>query len=320
MLIKVCKRGHKMTPENTIQKLGNRCRSCEYIRSRAYRERRRLSPERLEKHQQYMKDYRLENPECGTLPTEELVTIGYKDPLQPTPDGFGYMGAVSYNKEQTLTQCHVCGWLFKNLGCHVARRHKLKAEAYRIQFGLLPGRTLVAPNTRMMWINRWKNMTPDEKITRLEKMYEGRRMSNAQSGRIGGMASKFRLEKRNMRGSCPDQLLDKIAKLAKILGRTPQIEEFRKHYGGFVQPVYVTFGNWTNAVTLAGLTPNPKGGYPRKYTKEVLTAMLLDFKERYGREPYFSDIKSGLLPYTDAFRGYWGTWVKAKEAVYGKNA
>lgn len=324
---KTCQRGHEMTPENT--KPGNRCRACSLLRGRAYRERMRLLPKyesgppdytpKKRSDPEYARNWYLAHRRPGLLPPDTLATtIGYKEPLRPMKNGYGYEGTITYDITQTYTQCHICGWFFANLGSHAWKIHRIKADDYRERMGLTPGRSLLAPNTRAKWTNHWASFSKEKKQAVVDRLQTSRRMSNSRAGRIGGEASKFRLEKRNMRGSCPDQLLDKITVLAGILGRTPKAHEFRNHYGGFLFTTLTTFGTWSNAVKIAGLTPNRRGGYARRYTKDMLVDMLRNFKKEYGREPYNRDLRHGILPSRDAFVAHWPSWVAAKEAAYGK--
>jgi hypothetical protein len=44
--------------------------------------------------------------------------------------------------------CHICGKGFRNVGLHSYQTHGLSADEYKIEFGLIRGRGLVAPETR----------------------------------------------------------------------------------------------------------------------------------------------------------------------------
>lgn len=234
-------------------------------------------------------------------PTTEAVYIGYKDPLRPVEGGYGYHGVVSTDKTNTFMQCHMCGNFFKHLGIHISRFHKCSCAAYRREYGIASSTSLVSPKMRDILVLASDSVSPEVKAKRLIELEKGREINHSSLGR--GKS----LEQKNKEGRCPDQLIDKIQRLATLLGRTPTNSEFRLHYGGYLNSIYLTYGSWNNAVRVAKLTPGRTGRFPT-YTKKRLVSILQDFYRVNGRRPSFSDMRNAYMPSQWTFTKYFGSW------------
>lgn len=241
------------------------------------------------------------------------VISGYKEPLTKVHNGYGFLGTIAFNKEQTHTQCHICGFFFRNLSLHTTTDHKIKVNDYKDKLGI--GRTvsLMAPVTRKKYYDNWEKLPADEKLKRATEMKAGRLLAGKEGNR-----HKKSLHKKNLEGRCPEQLLDKIKRLADKLGQAPTRKEFDNEYkdeGYFIGSVALTFGTWTEALKILNLTPRLARGMRPIYDQATLIVAMQDFEKRYGREPYTKDIRAGLLPSFYTFRKNFGSFSKAKEFI-----
>lgn len=246
-------------------------------------------------------------------PDTPSIMHGYKEPLRPVKDGFGYYGVVTYDKDEAKTQCHYCGYFFTNLGIHLHHMHGTKVAEYKQQFGLRKQKSLVATKTRAKYISSFEKLTESQRQQKYAALKLGWALKKAGETRnVGGVKS---LEKRNEEGSCPDQLLDKIKQLADQLGRTPSQREFASHYGGYLNAVRLTFGTWTDALKVLKLSPAPSGK-PPVYTQAAIIKMLQGFEKKHGRRPHISDVRDGLLPSQWTMTQYFGSWSKAVREAF----
>lgn len=280
--VKMCKAGrHEMTPDNTSARQGKkRCRACISERSAA--------------KWKAMADH--------LPPTTQPFLAGYKEPLRKVDGGYGYMGTLAFDAEtQRYTQCHLCGNFYIRLGRHIVHAHSMSARDYKIELGLPLKMSLVAPNSTVDRKYIWESYTDEERERILANLKKGHGKKH------GGQ--RLSLYHRNLKGRCPDQLLDKIKRLMDKLGHVPTRREFSAEYGdGDLSAVYFVHGKWSWAVKLVL-------DAPEMYNEINLIAILQDFRVRYGREPITTDILDGLLPTNNVFRQTFGSFSKAKEAA-----
>ncbi len=90
-------------------------------------------------------------------PTITPHYLDYKEPLTKVKGGYGFMGVITTNEEQTHVQCHICGYYFESLGSHVQHTHKMKAREYKEKYQLRISRGLLAPKAREALIRRTAN-------------------------------------------------------------------------------------------------------------------------------------------------------------------
>lgn len=246
-------------------------------------------------------------------PETEPKLIGYKEPLTKVKKGYGYYGTLAYDKTDSYVQCHICGFFFPKLGAHVSGVHGMKATDYKAKYGITLGMSLTAPKAREKLYEKWHKLSPEEKKKHVERLNKARKTT----GKMGGIkhGHKESLLQKNLKGRCPDQLLQKIQDLSLMVERTPSETDCIKIYGyGWHESIINTFHTWNNAVKLAGLSPNRQGGGARPtYNRTQVVAMIRDFYEEYGREPMRADMRMGRLPSSAVYTRLFGSWVKAKE-------
>lgn len=238
-------------------------------------------------------------------PIDRLLTMqNYKEPLTPVPDGYGYLGTVMATKDGEYIQCHICGKLLQHMSGHIFQTHKMKVAEYKEQFGLSPRTALASEKVRWELKRRglefFKNLTPEKKeefkIKRRESLLKGRTSSHRTNRQ-----PKESLEQKNLKGTCPQQLLAKIQEVASDLGYTPSLKEFVTECGSqrYKHLIIKTHGSWLKAVALAGLDKRVPKGVPKKYKKhdtEELLEYLKIFAEENNEIPTHTDFISGVLP------------------------
>lgn len=253
---------------------------------------------------------------------DTLTIRHYKEPLRALKkeDGYGYMGALSVTLDGTKVQCHICGVLRSDVGRHVSNNHGITARQYKDKFQLSPKTALLSEaererrkNLQIKWWNSLSVVEKKEFRFKARKGWLAWKKANPEVSK--NIRWKESLEKKNLKGTCPDQLLQKIRDCEKELGRTPSRLEFITFCKSqrFIHLIQTTFGSWTNALKMLGLTPKSKGGgnsgghnkYVR-YSDEMLLGSLLMFYESTGKIPTESDAKRRLIPNGDVYRYRFG--------------
>lgn len=248
-----------------------------------------------------------------------LVLSHYKEPLRQVEDGYGYMGTLAKNEDDSHIQCHICGYLFRNLGTHVAQAHKISAKDYRVRFSLSSSTGLVSGKERTRLIDQQMKVSSVEKLRRLTALQNAHRVT---SSSLPVSRRSMSLETRNLEGSCPDQLLDKIEKLAGELHRTPSKTDFIERYGhGFFSSILNIYGSWNFALSLTGMMPTNHTVKTRRYTRESVIIIMREFYRMEGRVPRHSDFgEHNLLPSRGTIQRLFGGIIAARrEAGFGQN-
>lgn len=232
---------------------------------------------------------------------DNLLTLkNYKEPLRriETTKGYGWYGTLASTVDNKYIQCHICGELKSHLPGHIFGKHKMRIIEYKDKFGLSHSTALISEQQRneqkLRYLENIKNMTDEQRDNLKKNLMEGHKHRSKNQ-------PKSSLEQKNRRGTCPDQLLDRIKKVSESLGRTPSLVEFMEETGGqrYKHLIFKTFGSWKNAITRIGLdlkVPNisRKGG--NRYDREYLLDMLRLYAEENRKVPTFSDSKRGLIP------------------------
>lgn len=234
------------------------------------------------------------------IPAEDtLLYENYKEPLKKIEKhkGFGYYGTVAITADRTRVQCHACGNMFKSVSTHIPV-HGLTAVEYKEMFGLSQQTALIGDGVRE---NRQKNA--NEKILgKNPHIFKGMEIPDhlrkynekVKSGEIKHKGKDtWSLERRNIAGNCPEQVLERIKDLADKLGKPPTQEEFDEHYHKrYTSAIYYQHGTFAKAVKKACGSTRAELRHP---DTEALLDSLRQFYENHGRVPQTSDFNRGLL-------------------------
>lgn len=223
--------------------------------------------------------------EYEDAPSGYVTLYNYKEPFMKYDKGFGYLGVLLFDGATDQIQCHLCGQWFKALPQHVSKEHNMMAAAYKQEVGLLQSTALISESTRAALIasghKRFKNLRKGTKHTK--EQIEKIRNTLIENGK------KF--ENMNLRGTCPEQLLDRLQKLYKEKG-----EDFSSRDIGFSEALEKVYGSVREACTLAGI-PYRKSGENKsyshriKYTREDALAFFKEHLLRFERIPTSKDFK-----------------------------
>lgn len=246
-----------------------------------------------------------------------LTLKHYKEPLLPVKKGFGYYGAIAISRKDGRIQCHICGNLFGNLGLHLYHQHEITVTGYKEKFKLSRSTALISEEVRMKMkeqaLEMFRNMTQEEREKRARRARAG--CKKGSRVRLGS-SLKERLEAKNKKGTCPDQLLETIKKCAEVLGHTPTKNEFIGYYNSqrYVHLIYKTFGSWGKAIEMANLSSEPRTPNTRKrYSDEELLDYLSIYWSENGRVPTETDCRRGLIPGSWLYRRRFGSLPKARK-------
>lgn len=249
----------------------------------------------------------------------KLVFKNYKEPIKAIPKnkGVGYYGIIMTTENGEYIQCHICGELHRQLSTHL-NLHKTTVTEYKEEFGIAFETPLISESMRFerqrQLVKRYEEMSVEEKQELKERMRE-----LAYKNRFNSNKNRpYRLEIKNKRGTCPDQLLDKINEVAEKLGKTPTMREFQREVGGgrYMNPIRRTFGKWNNAIKLSGLKilerDYTKSSNP-KYSDEYLIEALAHFYKQTGRPPMSANCgQDGVLPSLSVYKYRFGGITKAR--------
>lgn len=236
----------------------------------------------------------------------------YKLPVRKVEKGFGYYGVLMYSRSLDRIQCHVCGEWFRALyGGYKGHlnTHKMEKSDYLEEFGLNRNTKLICEGLREKMIKNYERRYKTGEMKKYEKNLEAFQETKYKRTMTG---KRIRLEARNERGNCPDQLLDKIKKTAEANNGVVSQPKMHEIFGSsFGETIKQTFGSWENAVHLTGYLTGkerPDG----TYSDIELLAFLKNFYDEHKRTPVGSDFRRGYLPGLHAYRDRFGNLNEAR--------
>lgn len=230
--------------------------------------------------------------EYEQAPSGYVTLYNYKEPFMSFKDGYGYQGVLLFDGASDKVQCHFCGEWYETLGHHLQREHNMRAHEYKKEVGLNHKTALIGEKFRAKLIAsgneaRRKNLRDNT----------GRTVSKETRAKISKSVLERRLEKRNLTGTCPEQLIDRLLKLYAELG-----DQMSSKKVPFIEAVVRTYGSYINACKIAGIpyrTPADglKIGWETNTKKtEVRIEVGKQFVYRYYKEhgalPAFKDFRS----------------------------
>lgn len=246
------------------------------------------------------------------IPSEDdVIFYGYKAPLTPFKGGHGFVGVLRYSKDKEMAQCHFCGRLFRNVGSHAFFTHGMKAIEYKEKTGLAMGTALVGERTREKLIASHDTVPSFSQIGKTKEEVREKMRTMGEKARGRRTRPKWSLERRNLNGNCPEQLIDRIKRLQKKLGKRPSAKQYAKEYGSY-QSVMTVYGKWNKALEVAGMaTYTTEKGL--RSDRKYLLAQLKQFYDKHGRTARTSDMKRGLLPNHQIYWKVFGSLNNARQ-------
>jgi len=241
-------------------------------------------------------------------------TFLYKQKAPFVASGMSVLGAIEYDAEADKVRCHECGEWFKRVDTHAFKAHGILARDYKIKHGLRQKTAMTNEKFRIDNSRRMTEMVAAEDPVRYRvRMAKVRSMAQ----RKRGGTKPVWMEKRNERGGCAAQLLERIKQLASKVGHTPSTVEMRKAgIHPFSACLVLNVKNIGAVTSLADLFPNKLcPGKGHRYSNTVLTEMLRDFYVSHERLPRRTDHRRGLLPNDKTFCRRFGSMKNAYRAA-----
>lgn len=230
--------------------------------------------------------------EYEDAPSGYVTFYNYKEPLMKYSDGFGYVGALLFDGKTDKIQCHLCGEWLGSLPHHLVREHNMRAAEYKAKVGLMQNTALISETMRDKLIASGLDK-------RLQNLRKGGKKTQAQKDKISATlkAISQTAENKNIRGTCPAQLIDRMQKIYKLKGEKIRMRDFNN----FDEVVRKTFGTLKEACEIAGIpyrepsqTLKHEEGKDRKYTKAIALKFITEHIMTFGKPPVYSDyIKQG---------------------------
>lgn len=238
------------------------------------------------------------NIEYEEAPSGNVTFYNYKEPLMKFQDGFGYVGAVVFDTTSGDIQCHFCGQWFKELGNHIRKEHALNTEQYKKEVGLLKGTALINEKIRAQLIEHGRTHKGN-----LKNLRPGKPHTEETKRQIAATLKENRDEMKNIRGTCPEQLIERLVKLYDKLGRTPTTREIP-----FIEPLRKTYGSLSEACRVAGIPERAVGQTVKSQSKKIDRAGLVKaLHEHYEVKGTF---KRKELSLTKEQKWAWGKLTK----------
>jgi len=217
-------------------------------------------------------------------PSGFVTFYNYKEPLMKFDEGFGYVGALVFDGNTDKIQCHFCGEWLGSLPHHLKREHNMSASEYKERVGLFQNTALISESARAKLIasgldKRLQNLRAGGKKT--EEQKEKIRATLIENGK--------KPEGKNLRGTCPAQLIDRLQKIYREKGEQMNMRDI----SSMREMLKRTFGSMHQACAIAGVPYNAPGfnRSEKKYTEEDALNFIKEFIARFDRIPKFKDFK-----------------------------
>lgn len=211
------------------------------------------------------------NIEYEEAPSGNVTFYNYKEPLMKFKGGHGFVGALIFDTESGNIQCHFCGQWFKELGNHIHREHALDAQEYKRQIGLNKSTALINEKIRAQLIEHGRTNKKS-----LINLRPGLKQTKATRNKIRATLKENRDEMKNLHGTCPEQLIDRLVKLHDKYGYLPGTKKIP-----FYESLLATYGTLAEACRVAGLPERHPGQtvHPRikKHERAAVVKALHDY-------------------------------------------
>ena len=194
-------------------------------------------------------------------------------------EGFGYQGVLLFDGKTEKVQCHLCGLWEGYLPNHLKKEHNMKAADYKEITGLRQSTALLSERQREKLIENGLE-------ARKKNLISNKGHSEETKKKISESLKNIVREDQNRRGTCPDQLIDRLRKLHDKLGRTPVSDEIT-----FYETLLKVHGSMKRACFLANI-PHRESGHnlDHEYTLEDAALKFIELKVKNKKEPNKTDL------------------------------
>jgi len=246
-----------------------------------------------------MKNRIIKEIEYPDAPSGFVKMYNYKEPFMKFKSefgSFGFEGVLLFDGTSDKVQCHLCGDWFKSLPHHIFREHNMRSSYYKSLVGLRQTTALIGESTREKLILSAINSK------KVNNLIPGRQKTNEQREKISYTLKNSCRETQNERGTCPEQLIERLKTRAKELGRCPTQREI-----SFLPTLTKVYGNFREACIIAGLNPLKLGRtlVKSKFTIEYTKGEIKKFFEENNHFPNSKSISSTL----------WNSYKKQKREI-----
>lgn len=222
------------------------------------------------------------NIEYEEAPCGNVTFYNYKEPLMKFNGGYGFVGALVFDSVSGKIQCHFCGEWFDRLENHINKEHALKSDDYKRVVGLTKKTALINEKIRAKMVEHGRT----NKKT-LANLRPGIKQTRATKEKIRATLKENRDEMKNLRGTCPEQLIDRLVKLYDQHGYLPQTKKIP-----FYESLLNTYGTLAEACRVAGIPERFRGQsvHPRvkKYQRADIVKALHEYFVEHGKFSGFS--------------------------------
>lgn len=223
--------------------------------------------------------------EYEEAPSGYIMLYNYKEPFIKFNGGYGFYGVLAHDPKKDLIQCHLCGDWFERLSNHLMREHAMSCDEYKAHAGLEKKTALINEKLRNKLIAHGQNNIKTAKNNFKNNTYE---RTKEMREKIRATLKRNVMETRNKHATCPAQLIERLKKQAKKLGRTPTSDEVTNR-----STLAAVFGSYSDAVKAAGLPYD--GGDPwarreRTWPKEKCIEMVRDLIIKFGKMPTCAEL------------------------------
>jgi len=200
-------------------------------------------------------------------PSGSVYAGKYVPPFEKVEKGFGFRGVILEDVESGKLQCHICGGWFEIFNSHLSSKHKITSNQYRKMFGLSRSTALRSKEMRL----KQSKVMQDLMRKHPEKFHNkfshnGFQKGNNYAGNRKGKSKAH--ETINKYGVCDLQIVDKILRLQKKLGKTPTLVDLKDEYGGaFIFHIHKRYGSYISLCRKLDIQPCFSSHNP-KYSKE----------------------------------------------------
>lgn len=226
--------------------------------------------------------------EYEDAPSGAITFYNYKEPLMKFPEGHGFIGALIFDAETDMIQCHFCGKWYKSLPNHISKEHNMKAAAYKQKVGLFQTTALISESMRSKLIASGLDK-------RLQNLRKGGKMKATVKAKIRKTLKQnaFLAEAKNLRNTCPAQIIDRMQHLYSIKGDNLSMKDF----DGFRGIITKTYGSIKAACEIANIPyripgTNKTYDHVRKYVESDAINFIKEYVIRFNKIPTYTDFKT----------------------------